>query len=187
MITFSRQRSIGLPAAIAVLSILGISTVLVGIGLAQTPPTESPDDLSIAVGKSALVSSDQPIERVSVGFGDVAEARAVSPKEVLVNAKAPGSTSMIIWQQGGGKLFFDVNVRPNEFVANDRLGNIRREIAKELPGQQIALSVENDAVFLRGNAKDLTSVERAMSIASTMGKPVNLLYVDVPAPYPQFF
>jgi pilus assembly protein CpaC len=153
--------------------------------LAQAPPVDSPDDLSIAVGKSALVSSDQPIERVAVGFGDIAEARAVSPKEVLVNAKAPGSTSMIVWQQGGGKLFFDVNVRPNEFVANDRLGKIRREIATELPGQEIALSVENDSVFLRGTAKDLTSVDRAMTIASTLGKPVNLLYVDVPAAEPQ--
>ena len=49
-----------------------------------------------------------------------------------MNAKAPGSTSMIVWQQGGGKLFFDVNVRPNAFVANDRLGNIRREIATRI-------------------------------------------------------
>ncbi|MCU1328372.1 MAG: type and secretion system protein [Bryobacterales bacterium] len=152
---------------------------------AQAPPPESPDDLSIMAGKSALVSSDQIIERVSVGFGDIAEATAVGPREVLVNAKTPGSTSMIVWQQGGGKLFFDVTVRPNEFLANNRLGNVRREMARELPGQEITLSLNNDAVFVRGTAKDLTSVDRAMAIASTLGKPVNLLYVNLPAAEPQ--
>jgi pilus assembly protein CpaC len=153
--------------------------------MAQASPAESPNDLSVAVGKSSLVSSQQPIERVSVGFGDIAEATAVGPNEILVNGKAPGSTSMIVWQQGGGKLFFDINVRPNEFVANNRLGNVRREIAKELPGQEITLSVENGSVFLRGTVKDLTSVDRAVAIASTLGKAVNLMYVNVPAPESQ--
>ena len=172
-------------AVVSVFSMLVVSAALQGFALAQAPPPESPDDLSLTVGKSALVSSDQPIERVSIGFGDIAEATAVGPKEVLVNGKAVGSTSMILWQQGGGKLFFDVNVRPNEFIANDRLARVRREIAKELPGQEITLSVENDTVFLRGTAKDLTSVDRAVSIASSFGKPVNLLYVNVPAAEPQ--
>jgi pilus assembly protein CpaC len=46
-----------------------------------------------------------------VGYGDVAEATAVGPKEILVNGKAPGETSLILWQQGGEKLFFDVKVQ----------------------------------------------------------------------------
>jgi len=146
---------------------------------------ESPNDLPIVVGKSALVTSQQPIERVSVGFGDIAEASALGPTEVLVNAKAAGSTSLIIWQQGGGKLFFDVNVLPNKFLADARLEAVRREIRRELPNQQITLTAEGDSVFLRGTARDLSTVERAVSIASTLGKVVNLLYVTVPAPEAQ--
>ena len=38
---------------------------------------------------------------------------------------------------------------------------------------------------MRGSVKDLTSADRAMSIASAIGKSVNLLYVDVPAPEAQ--
>ena len=146
-------------------------------------PTEQPaGELSLVVGKTQIVSSYAPIESVSVGFAEVAEVQAVSPHEVLVNAKAPGSTSMIIWQQGGGKLLFDVNVRPNPFVADARVDNVRREIALELPGQNIAVSSENDAVFLRGTARDLLSVQRAALIASTAGKVVNLMYVGTPPP-----
>jgi pilus assembly protein CpaC len=154
-------------------------------GAAESQQRESPNDLFVNVGKSVIVNSSLPIERVSVGFGDVAEATAVGPQEVLVNGKAPGETSLIIWQQGGGKLFFDVTVQPGRFANNSRLDALRRQITKELPGQKIDLSIENDLVFVRGTVKDLTSADRAVAIASAMGKPVNLLYVDVPQPEAQ--
>ena len=53
---------------------------------------------------------------------------------------------------------------------------------RELPGQKIDATVENDLIFLRGTVKDLTSAQRAVAIASSLGKPVNLLYVNVPPP-----
>ena len=141
---------------------------------------DSPNDLFVTVGKSALVTSDKQIERISVGYGDIAEASAAGPNDVIVNGVAPGSTSLIIFQQGGGKLFFDVNVQPSRFLANARLDALRAALKKELPNQEIVMTLENDSVFLRGTAKDLVSVARAVSIASTLGKVVNLLYVQVP-------
>ena len=148
-------------------------------------PAESPNELTIVAGKSALVTSEQPIERISVGFGDIAEASAVGPREVLINGKAPGSTSLIIWQEGGGKLFFDLNVQPNRFLSNGRLDGVRRELRRELPDQELTLTADGEYVFLRGPAKDMVSVDRAVSIASTLGKVVNLLYVQLPVPEPQ--
>lgn len=142
---------------------------------------ESVGELFVVVGKSAIVSSEPPIERVAVGFGDVAEATVVSPHEVLVSGKAVGGTSLIVWQQGGGKLFFNVTVRPNTTVTSIKLEGLRRELRQELPGQNISVTYENDTVFLRGTVKDLTSAERAVAIASTVGKTVNLLYVETPA------
>jgi pilus assembly protein CpaC len=152
---------------------------------AQNQQKESPNDLFVTVGKSVLVDSETPIERVSTGFGDVADATAVGPREVLVNGKKSGETSLIIWQQGGSKLFFDVTVRPSRFVANDRLEALRRQMKAEFPDQKIDLSVENDLVFLRGTVRDLEASDRAVAIASSIGKPVNLLYVNVPKPESQ--
>lgn len=152
---------------------------------AQNSSEESPNELFVTVGKSVVVNSALPIERVSVGFGDIAEATAVAPTEVLVNGKAAGQTSLILWQQGGGKLFFDVTVQPSQFVSTSRADVIRREINKELPGQKIDINVENDLIFLRGTVKDVTSADRAVAIASASGKPVNLLYVNVPPPETQ--
>ena len=144
-----------------------------------------PENLSVSVGKSVLVESALQIERISVGLGDFAVATAVSPYEVLLNGKAPGATSMIVWQQGGGKLVYDVVVRPSKLLPDDRLAEVERQIRLELPEQEIHLTAQDGAVLLRGRVKDITSAERALSIASILGKTVNLLYVDVPAPEPQ--
>jgi len=141
---------------------------------------ESPNLLFVTVGNVVTVTSVPVIQRVAVGFGDVAEAAAVGPREVLVSGKAVGSTSLIVWQEGGGKLYFNVTVRPNTTATSIKLEGLRRELKQELPGQQVAATVENDTVFLRGTVKDLTSADRAVAIAGTMGKVVNLLYVNVP-------
>jgi pilus assembly protein CpaC len=73
----------------------------------------------------------------------------------------------------------------SRFLSDSRVAAIRGQIERELSGQTVDLSFENDTVFLRGTVRDITSAERAVAIASTLGKTVNLLYVDVPPPEPQ--
>ena len=141
---------------------------------------DSSNDLFVGVGKSVLVDSARPIQRISVGLGEFAEASAVSPTEVLVNGKAPGDTSLIIWDAGGGRLFFNVRVGASTYAASDRMEVLRRELRAELPGQTVKVSAENGLIFLRGTVKDLNSSNRAVQIAATAGKVINLLYVEVP-------
>ena len=154
-----------------------------------TPPArpfpQTSQLLDLTVGKAMLVDSILPMERVAVGLGGFAEVTAVGPSEVLVSGKAPGETSLIIWQEDGTKLYYDLAVRPSRFLSNNRIELADRQLKEELPGQNINLSQEDDTFFLRGRVKDVTSAERAFSIASTLGKAVNLLYVDVPLPEAQ--
>jgi len=156
---------------------------------ASDPPPQSdrdiPTPLLLTAGKSVVVTSALPIERIAVGFGDVAEASAVSPHELLLNGRTPGVTSLIVWRQGGSKLVFDVTVAVSRVLADARVDAIRDEIQRELPGQSVDLRFDNETVFLRGTVRDVTSADRAVSIASTLGKTVNLLYVDVPPPEAQ--
>jgi pilus assembly protein CpaC len=155
---------------------------------AETPQASTQDsanELFVAVGKSVLIDIAKPVQRIAVGLGDVAEATAISPSEILVNGKTAGDTSLIVWEAGGGRQFYNVVVRPSEGVSNDRLAGVRRELRTELPGQPIRVTSENGQVFLRGTVKDLTSSARAVQIASTAGKVVNLLYVEVPSSEPQ--
>jgi len=152
---------------------------------AQGTSRDTANDLSITVGKSALVDFTKPVIRVAVGLGDVAEATAVSPNEVMVNGRTPGNTSLIVWEQGGERQFFNVDVHPSRAASEDTLTSLRRELRVALPGQNITVASENNLVFLRGTVNDLASSDRAVQMAASAGKVVNLLYVNVPPAPPQ--
>src|SRR3984957_12949509 len=152
---------------------------------AATTSQDSTNDLSLAVGKSVVLDLARPVTRIVVGQGGFADAQAVSPTQILLSGKTPGETSLIIWDQSGGRQFFNVTVRPSSFASNDMLEGIRRELRAELPGQNVRVSQDNGVIFLRGTVTNLNSSDRAVMIASTAGKVVNLLNVNVPAPEPQ--
>src|ERR1041385_3038832 len=137
--------------------------------------------LSVTVGKSVIIDSPVEIRRVSVANGILAEAVAVNPKEVLINGLGAGETSLIVWQQNGARLVYDLTVR----MSGQRLEAARQQIAHDFPTEDINLTFENDTAFVRGKVKDMIEADRVMSIASTLGKAVNLLHVDVPAVEPQ--
>jgi len=149
------------------------------------PSQGSANDLLVVAGSSVLVDCARPVRRVAVGLGDLAEAIAISPTEILVNGKAAGETSLIIWEKGGNRQFFNVKVRTSAGASNDRIEGIRREIAKQLPGQAIKVSSENGTIFLSGTASDINSSNRAVQIATSAGKVVNLLNIQVPSAEPQ--
>ena len=155
----------------------------VSTGVAMTPaaqaqpaPTTVTRDLTVTAGKSLIVDSPVNIQRVSVADPLIAEAFAVTPREVVVNGKAPGETTIVVWQDGGNRLVFDLSVR----AGTTKIEAVRRELREELKDEAVTLNLEDGNVFVRGAVKDLSSAERAIAIASTLGKPVNLLRVNVP-------
>jgi len=143
---------------------------------------DSSNDLSVTVGKSVVLDLARPIRQIVVGLGDFAEATAVSPTQVLVNGKGPGETTLIIWDASGARQFFNVTVRPSTYASRDQMESIRRQLRTELPGQDLNVTTDGGNVYLRGTVADLTSSSRAVMIASTGGKVVNLLNVKVPEP-----
>ena len=165
------------PAPVAKPSAPPADTVMQPVG-----PTsqDSANDLSVTVGKSVVLDLARPITRIVVGLGDFAEATAVSPTQVLVNGKLAGETTLILWDTGGGRQFFNVTVRPSTFASHDQLEAVRRQLRMELPGQDVSVTVEGANVYLRGTVNDLNSSNRAALIAGTAGKVVNLMSVKMP-------
>lgn len=149
------------------------------------PVASRTDELAVVAGKSVLIDCARPIERVAVGLGDYAEAIAVTRNEVLVNGKTPGNTSLIVWEEGGFRQFFNVKVLAGAQQTDDLLEGVRRELSNQLPGQPIRVSFQNKTFFLSGTVNDLNSSDRAVQIASVSGKVVNLLDVKVPPAEPQ--
>ena len=147
----------------------------------QATPNGVVGQLTVTVGKSLAIDSPLPIKRLAFANGALVDAQAIGPKEVLINGKAPGETSLIIWQDDGTRLIYDLTVR----VSPQRLNAVRQQIARDYPDADINVSFDNDTAFVRGTVKTVTDAERILAIVGTLARAVNLLKVEVPAVEPQ--
>jgi Flp pilus assembly secretin CpaC len=92
--------------AIAYCSALIVALCTGQVVQAQAAPPSSPsagtrfedstNELNVEVGKAVLVDCAQPIQHVAVGASEVAEAEAISPTEIMITGKGPGTTSLIL-------------------------------------------------------------------------------------------
>lgn len=174
--------------------LLGLLVVAcTGSFLTATTPQEKPasqetkrpgvdGNLVVTVGMSMVIDSLAAVLKLSIANGDLAEAVAITPKEILINGKAPGETSLIVWQQGGSRLIYDLTVR----MSSHRLDAVRRQIARDFPDEDISITFENETAFVRGTVRDAFEAGRVMAMAASIGpRAVNLLRVNVPPEAPQ--
>jgi pilus assembly protein CpaC len=169
---FTRTNVIALAACLGALP-------LWSAGEGDAPQVQSiaaPEKLIVTVGKSLVIDSPVNIQRLSVANELLVEAVGIGPKEVLINGKAAGETTLIVWQQGGNRLVYDLTVR----VSPARLDAVRQQLARDFPNDEINVTYENDTAFVRGTVKDTIAADRVMSMVATLGKAVNLLRVEVP-------
>lgn len=139
---------------------------------------QEPREISVRMGKSLVIDSPVEIARVSVADAEVVEAVGITPKEIVLNGRKPGTTSVIVWQNSGGRLLFDVTV---EGLPNLKLESVSRELESEFGAGKVQVEPQGETVFLRGVVDTLEAATRAESIAAVLGKPVNLLKVAVPS------
>jgi pilus assembly protein CpaC len=144
---------------------------------AQPEPSLGPvvEQISVGTGKTHLLDMPVNIERVSVAAPETAEAVPVSARSLMINGRAAGETSLIVWLSDGSRKEYNLSVRIN----GARLDAAREQLAREFGGN-VQITVDNASVYLTGHAKDLFEADRAVAIATTLGKVVNLLKVKVP-------
>src|SRR6202140_1524346 len=76
----------------------------------QSTDFEAPQALHLLVGRSLVITSPSRIKRVSLADPAIAEAIVVSPTQVLVNGKAPGGVSLLLWDDQDQSQAFEVSV-----------------------------------------------------------------------------
>jgi pilus assembly protein CpaC len=137
--------------------------------------------VNLTVGKSMVIDTQADVERVAVAAGDVVEAVAVTLREILLNAKSPGETRVVVWQRNGARrLTYDVTVQPS----TARLDALRQRLRAEV-GNQVDVEQDDKSVIVRGTVSTPVAAERALALASSLGRPISLINVATPAAEPQ--
>ncbi|EKE02830.1 MAG: hypothetical protein ACD_20C00328G0023 [uncultured bacterium] len=79
------------------------------------------------VGKSQLIRFDEPVKRLSIADPKLADVVMLSKKELLLNGKSNGETSLIIWGEKGDPVFFDLTVKNDTTALLEALKDIAPE------------------------------------------------------------
>ena len=152
----------------SVLFALGLIMLLTGLpALAQSEGQA----LHVFVGKSVVINMQAPVSRILSSNPAVIDTLATSPTQVVVEGKAPGVSSLILWDSGGHSQILDVTVDVN-------ISHLRTAIEQTYPGQQVNLQSDGAHLILTGTVSDLKISEDIGKMASAYsGGVVNSLSV----------
>jgi pilus assembly protein CpaC len=131
-------------------------------------------NIRLRVGRSKVLRTQFPIQRISVADPDIADIVLISNREVYINGNSAGVTNVSIW----GKQRFSstrVSVEPDVSILKEKLFKI-------LPKEKISVEAAGDTVVLSGEVSGPTVQETALALATPYAagkkeKVVNLLHI----------
>jgi len=121
----------------------------------------APQTLVLITGTSEVVDHPATLERVSIADPEVADAVVVSANEVVVNAKAPGQTTLLLWDEQGGRRMFSVRVTADARTVQSQLDRL-------FPDAGLEASAAGNTLVLTGVARDPGVEERALSLVNSL-------------------
>jgi pilus assembly protein CpaC len=129
-------------------------------------------DLQLQVGQNRLLMLSEPIVRVAVADPAVADLKVVTPTQVLLTAKGPGTTDLTLWNRADQPIVIALGVARS-------VEPLRRQLKELFPHENVTVSAAGELVVLSGEVSDLRLPERMAEVARLHSKQVaNLVTVS---------
>jgi pilus assembly protein CpaC len=155
---FAQQRRALQPTAAA----------LVAAGPVPAPAIQSTaaaNELHIPVGRSVVLTSAAPLRRVYVGNPAVLQTYTSGTTEVVLTAKAPGVSSMVLWDESGADRLYSV------YADLDPIA-LRTSLAMAFPTSIIHADTSEGRIALTGSVATQADSDAALKLASVYAKDV---------------
>ncbi len=126
-----------------------VKSDLVKDSLNLSPYKDSNEKLYSIVGKTQLIKFDEPVKRISITDPSLADLVLLSPKELMLNGKKAGRTSLIFWGNSDKPVFFNLVVQQD----SDAFIQAIEEVA---PSEDLQYTFTDDGVILSGKISSTT-------------------------------
>ena len=121
----------------------------------QATPT-----ISVTVNKSMVFRLAERAKRVSVSQPGVADVVVVAPSQLLINGKAVGTTSLIVFTEQGDVSNYDLIVLPD-------VGALRGQLRLLFPNEKVEVATSGPSLVLRGEVSNEVVYDKVLEIAQT--------------------
>ncbi|MDT8067306.1 MAG: type II and III secretion system protein family protein [Terriglobia bacterium] len=144
----------------------------------QTSATASAEaqTLHILAGRSVIVNTQARLKRILVSNPAVVETTTVSPTQLVITAKVPGTASLVLWDETGRARILDIN-------ANVDVAALREALQEAYPNEDIRVEADQGRVILSGKASTTAVSEGAVKLASTYSQSVVNSLIIPPPPH----
>ncbi|PSH05241.1 MAG: type II and III secretion system protein [Acidobacteria bacterium] len=139
-------------------------------------PTAAPETQSvhIQVGRSIVLNTQAKLRRLVVSNPNVLDTVTVSAIQVVVTAKAPGSSSLVLWDESSNARILDV-------YADVDVSGLREGIRSAFPTEPVQIEAEQGRVLATGTVTSKAIADDVLKMASVYSKDVvNSLTVTPP-------
>ncbi len=169
---------------IGFLGILMLTFVIPCFAWAQGPQritieTASTQKLTLTVGKSVILSSPDPVKRVSLGtpegIPEIVVAMVLTPRQIYLTGKTPGVTNLTIWGPNGKvSAVMDLEVAPD-------ISRLKEMIQKIMPEEKkIQATAAHDNITLSGAVSNMANLNQVLALAEPFfpKKVLNFLKIE---------
>ena len=138
---------------------------------ASNENAEASQVVHILAGHTIVVRTDSRLKRVLVGNPAVVSTSTTAPDELAVTALAPGSSSVVLWQEDGSSRIIEV-------YADVDVSMLRDAVKTSFPKEAISVDGEEGKVVLTGTASSQVVIDQLSKMATPFGKDlVNSIHV----------
>lgn len=131
--------------------------------------------LHILAGRSVIVNTQARLKRILVSNPGVVETTTVSPTQLVITAKMPGTASLVLWDETGRARILDVN-------ANIDVSALRDALQQEYPKENIQVEADQGRVVLTGNVSSAAVAEGSVKLAAAYSPSVVNSLIAAPPP-----
>ena len=136
--------------------------------------TRNAEKLDLVVGKSVILKSSEPVQRLSIAAPAIADFVLLSPREIYLTGKTAGATNLTLWQNKKVAAIYDLE------VAYD-ISRLKQKLHDLLPDERdLRVIATHDSITLSGLISSTTNLSQALALAGAFApenKVVNLLKV----------
>ncbi|MGH9148435.1 MAG: type II and III secretion system protein family protein, partial [Vicinamibacterales bacterium] len=121
----------------------------------------------VTAGQSTIVSTSFDVTRIAITNPAVADAVVVRPREILVDGKAPGTISLIVWG-AVDRMQYDV-------VVEQPVSSLEQQLHQLFPGEEILVTTNADAIVLSGRVSNTLTMLRIGEMVKAAVPKANVL------------
>ena len=157
-------RSVVRKAIIAALAAVALSSAPAA-ARAQEPSANA--RVQLTTGRSTVLTTDFDVTRIAVTNPAIADATVVQPREILIDGKAPGTISLIIWGTSQ-RMQYDL-------VVEQPITSLEQQLKQLYPAESINVAVNADAIVLSGRVSSTEVMLRAAEVAKASNPKANVI------------